>query len=157
MPGSANWYGYEIDSDKFKASFSVQQPGGSVPSTFPEHPSTIHAFLTFLEKHGQVQITVPNYSVTRNQTASEDKEGWSYNFTAEKSCVFKITQRFPKSKKARHDNIGAMLNHTAVKSSAHVQALIKMQCRSKGFYLSESAAGAVQGVRRMACKQRHDT
>ena len=135
MPGSAQWYDYAIASDQFKASFSVL-PGGSVPTTFPGRPSTIHAFLTFLEQHGQVQITIPNYTVTRNQATSAEQEAWSYAFSAEKRCIFKITQRFPKSKaKPRHDNIGAMLSHEQVKSSTHVEALLKMQCRSKDFIL----------------------
>ena len=120
--GGSSVYNFDIRSDSDKAAFSVD---GGLAGKFPASPRTYHEFLSFLEKNGEVDISIPNHTMTREKSG----DAWNYKINPDSPCVYRVTQKFGgkggRATKPRHDTVGALLDANTVKESKNVDSFIK--------------------------------
>ena len=62
--GTGNWYPFAIENDEWKAIFELESTS-SVPEKFKPIPSTLRAFLQFLESHAQINVSIPKNKIVR--------------------------------------------------------------------------------------------
>jgi hypothetical protein len=105
----------------------------AVPEKFKPIPSTLRAFLQFLESHAQINVSIPNNKIVRVAGVAGDAVGALCTYTIEQDqlCVHKISQKFAKTArgaKPSFNNLGALVNANFVKDSDQIMALCKMTC-----------------------------
>ena len=128
----ANWYPFTVTDDQWKATFSLEATCG-ISERFPDTPQTLHTFLTFLEKHSQVEVSMHNNTIQREvvDAPTEGQKAWVYKVSEEQLCVHRITQQFSSSArgvKPSYKNVGALVDSSKVKDATHVQAYVKVEC-----------------------------
>jgi len=130
--GTGNWYPFAIENDEWKAIFELESTS-SVPEKFKPIPSTLRAFLQFLESHAQINVSIPNNKIARVAGVAGDAVDALCTYTIEQDqlCVHKISQKFAKtarSAKPAFNNLGALVDSNLVKESDHVTVFCKMTC-----------------------------
>ena len=121
--------------DQWKATFTLESTC-TITERFPETPQTLHAFLTFLEKNSQVEVSMRNHTIKREVVAAprEGQSAWSYKINEEQTCVHRITQAFSSSArgvKPSFKNVGALVDSSKARDSTHVLAYVKGECPRK--------------------------
>ena len=137
MPSAAgvNWYPFKVTDDQWKATFSLAATC-AITERFPTTPQTLHAFLTFLERNSQVEVSMPNHSIKREvlQVAKEGQGSWAYKIEEEKTCVHRISQTFSSTArgvKPVWKNVGALVDAAKARESKNIQAYVKIECPNR--------------------------
>jgi len=127
-----NWYPFTIETDEWKAIFELESTS-AVPEKFKPIPSTLRAFLQFLESHAQINVSIPNNKIARVASVAGDAVDALCTYTTEQDllCVHKISQKFAKTARSAEpafNNLGALVDSNLVKESDHVTVFCKMTC-----------------------------